>query len=278
MKPEDTSYSSTAGLRLLDELPETGVFRTEDALGVGGRLELSEPHVRKLLHDLSRGGWIVRLQRGLYAPADRATRVPRAHPFTIGTSVVRPAAVSHWSALAHWDLTDQIPQVVTVSSPRGTADRSRRRLTRTEESGHLWTAAGQRYRVVFVQLDDFFGSKDVWVSASERVAVYEAERAVLDMLQHFHVFQSLDPALELFKEHLADLDVERLVDYAGRLRVDAVRRRLGWVLEHLDAPEGARARLAQMLPPHPGAVALDPTQPRRGRRSQTWGVIENANG
>src|SRR5712692_2942119 len=130
---QPTTYSSTAGLRLLAQLPESGVFRTVDALRAGASLEMSEAHVRKLLHDLAASAWVTRLQRGLYAPVDRATAAPRAHPFTIGTSLVQPAAVSHWSALAHWDLTEQIPQVVTVSSPTLSADRSRRRRARSAD-------------------------------------------------------------------------------------------------------------------------------------------------
>ena len=100
---QTTSYSTTAGLRLLAQLPESGVFRTQDAVRAGAGLEISEGHVRKLLHDLTASAWVARLQRGLYAPVDRATAAPRAHPFTIGTSLVQPAAVSHWSALAHWE-------------------------------------------------------------------------------------------------------------------------------------------------------------------------------
>lgn len=266
-------YSSTAGLRLLTALPESGVFRTKDALSAGRGLDLSEAHVRKLLHELARSGWVARLQRGLYAPVDRATAVPRVHPFTVATSLVQPAAISHWSALAHWELTEQIPQVITASSPTRTADRSRRRLTRSEDSGHLWRVAGQRYRVVFVQPRHFFGMKDLWVSPTERIPVYDRERAVLDTLQHFHIFRSLGPALQIFEQHLAVLDLDLLVDYAGRLRVAAVRRRLGWLLERLGAPEAPRERLVEQL--RVGAEPLDPTRPRSGHRNQKWGVIEN---
>src|SRR3989442_1786215 len=251
-----TTYSSTAGLRLLAQLPESGFFRTEAALRAGAGLHLSDAHVRKLLHDLAASAWVARLQRGLYAPVDRATEAPRAHPFTIGTSLVQPAAVSHWSALAHWELTDQIPQVVTVSSPKLSADRSRRRRARSDESDHLWAVAGERYRVVFVQPHHYFGMKDVWVGPAERVPVYEAERAVLDTLQHFHVFGSLGPALEIFEQHLGELDLDRLLDYAGRLRSAPLSRRLGWVLEQVGAPETIRARLSALLPMRARAIRL----------------------
>lgn len=272
---QQTTYGSTAGMRLLVQLPDTGVFRTEDAVRAGATLDLSEVHVRKLLHELAAGAWLARLQHGLYAPVDRKTGAPRAHPLTIGTSLVRPAAVSHWSALAHWELTDQIPQVVTVSSPTLTADRSRRRRTRSTESDDVWTVAGHHYRVVFVQPKQYFGTKDVWVDQGQRVAIYDVERAFLDTLQHFHVFGSLTPALEILEQHVGDLDLDRLVDHAARLAVSPVTRRLGWALEHVGAPEAVHARLASHLPTSARAVRLDPTRPGRGERNTKWGVLEN---
>ena len=59
------------GLRLLAELPETGVFRTEDALGAGAGLALSPAHVRKLLHDI---GFSVQRPKRVLARADAAER------------------------------------------------------------------------------------------------------------------------------------------------------------------------------------------------------------
>lgn len=275
MHQPTATYSSTAGLRLLAHLPQTGVFRTEDALKAGASLDLSESHVHKLLHELSASAWVAHLQRGLYAPADRQTAAPRAHPFTIGTALVQPAAISHWSALAHWELTDQIPRVVTLSSPTLTADRSRRRRTRSTKTDDLWTVAGQRYRVVFVRPQHFFGTKDVWVAEGERVTIYDAERAFLDTLQHFHVFGSLTPALEILEQHVADFDLDRLVKHAAQLAVGPVTRRLGWALEHVGAPEAVRVRLATHLPTRARAVPLDPTRPARGARNHKWGVVEN---
>jgi len=260
---------------LLAALPETGVFRTPDAVAAGKPLGLADSRVHRLLHDLAEAGWVERLQRGLYTPVDRVSAAPRAHPFTIGTALVQPAAVSHWSALAHWELTEQIPQVVTVSSPTRTAARGRRRVARSDESGHLWVVASQSYRVVFVQPAHFFGTAAVWITQTERVEIYDRERALLDAFRHFHVFGSLAPALEMVEQHLAELDLDRLVGYAERLHVASVSRRLGWVLERLDAPESARARLRALLPAGALEVPLDPTRPERGRRHSAWGVIEN---
>ena len=121
MQPQGT-YSDTAGLRLLTALPESGVFRTPDAVEAGSRLGLTDTHVHHLLHELARSGWVSAFSAG-------STRRWIARPRRRGAPVHRrdlsqaPAAVSHWSALAHWELTEQVPQVVTVSSPTRSAAR-----------------------------------------------------------------------------------------------------------------------------------------------------------
>src|SRR2546426_3013222 len=193
MQPDRTGYGDTTGLRLLAEMPEVGVFRTADAVAEGAKLGLSAEHVRKLLHELASSGWVFRAQRGIYAPVDRATAAPRAHPYTIGTALVQPSAVSHWSALSHWGLTEQIPQVVTVSTPTRSASRSRDRRTRASGDADLWRVGSQAYRVIFVQPAHYFGVTEVWITPSERVSLYERERALLDAFRHFHVFGSLAP-------------------------------------------------------------------------------------
>ena len=253
------------------------MFRTPDAVESGSRLGLTDTHVHHLLYELARSGWVARLQRGLYAPVDRVTEAPRAHPFTVGTSLVQAAAVSHWSALAHWELTEQIPQVVTVSSPTRSAARGRRRQARSDVPGHLWVVAGQRYRVVFVKPEHYFGLSQVWVAPTERVAMYDRERSLLDAFRHFQIFGSLTPALEMVEQHLPELDLDRLVGYAERLGMASVTRRLGWLLERLDASEAPLSLLRAQLPLHAAEVALDPTRPQRGARNRRWGVVENLN-
>lgn len=274
MQPRGTEYSDTAGLRLLAALPEAGVLRPTDALKAGHDLGLSEAHVRKLLHELARSGWLLHVQRGLYVQVDRATGAPRVHPYMLGTSLVEPSAVSHWSALSHWGLTEQIPQVVTVSTPRGSADRSRRRRMRAQD-GALWSVGPQRYRVVFVQPELYFGFTEVWITPAERVSLFDRERAFLDAFRHFHIFGSLAPALEMLEQHLEELDLDKLVGYAARLGVISVSRRLGWALERLDAAAAPRARLAELVGTRASVEPLDPTRPEQGTRNRRWGVIEN---
>ncbi|MDO8472303.1 MAG: transcriptional regulator, partial [Dehalococcoidia bacterium] len=67
--------------------------------------------------------------------------------------------------------------------------------------------------------------------------------------------------------------VERLVEYALRIRVAAVVKRIGWALEALNAPADVLVPLRAY--PAKGDSPLDPGRPSRGRHNRAWHVIEN---
>jgi len=276
--PEDgrRSYGELAGLRLLDDLETAGLdpFTVADAKAQGKTLGLGASHTTSLLHRLSAGGRLTRLKKGVYAINDPLTRLPRAHPFAIGTALVTPSAISHWSAFQHWGLTDQIPDAVTLSSPTRTFPPSLE--SHDEGRRRAWVVASTRYEVTAITRERFFGVGDVWMNERDRVAVFDRERSLLDAFQHFHIFGSLSVGLEALEEHLGELDLDRLARYALQLGVTAVVKRLGWALERHDAPNAVLAPLRSY--PARGDAPLDPGRPSRGRHNSTWQVIENLGG
>lgn len=268
-------YGETAGVRLITALEGAGSdpFTALQAAREGVALGLTRTHVARLLHLLATAGWITRVKKGVYVINDPVTRAPRAHPFAIGAALVTPSAVSHWSALQHWGLTEQIPASVMLSSPKRTSPPTGESSARAARPA--WVVRGVRYEVVAVTEARFFGVTQVWVNERNQVPIFDRERALLDAFLHFHVFGSLSTALEVLEAHLADIEVERLVRYAVQLKVAAVVKRVGWALERLKvAPsvlEPLRAYPAKEESP------LDPGRPTRGRHNSAWRVIENLN-
>lgn len=267
------AYGEPAGIRLLVALEAAGrdPFPTDHATETARALGLGSGHTSKLLHQLARGGWLIRIKKGLYALADPITGQPRAHPFAIGTAIVVPSAVSHWSALHHWGLTEQIPNTVTVSSPVRTfpseshPDEAMPRPT--------WVVAGVRYEFVALTRERFFGGSEVWISERNRVTIFDRERALLDAFHHFHIFGSLSVGLEILQAHLDDLDLERLVAYARQLGIVAAVKRVGWALERFGVAPAILAPLRTY--PAKGDSPLDPGRPPHGHHNPVWNVIEN---
>jgi predicted transcriptional regulator of viral defense system len=268
-------YGETAGVRLITALEGVGSdpFTTSQAAREGATLGLTRSHTIRLLHLLAVGSWITRIKKGIYAISDPVTKAPRAHPFAIGAALVTPSAISHWSALQHWGLTEQIPATVMLSSPKRTFPPT------AESSGGgarpAWVVGGVRYEVIAVSQARFFGITQVWVNERNQVPIFDRERALLDAFLHFHIFGSISTALEILEAHLADIEVDRLVRYAVQLKVAAVVKRVGWALERLKVASSALESLRAY--PAKEESPLDPGRPARGHHNSTWHVIENLN-
>lgn len=266
-------YGEPAGIRLLTSIESTGAdpFTAAQAVRQGAEIGLAPSHTTTLLHQLAEAGWLTRVKKGVYAINDSATKMPKGHPFAIGAAIVAPSAVSHWSALQHWGLTEQVPSTITLSSPNRTfppndeGDGKARR--------QAWVVGDLRYEFVFIAKPRFFGTVDVWVSERDRVSIFERERALLDAFHHFHIFGSLSVALEILETHLNDLDIDRLVHNADRLGIAAVAKRVGWALENF----GISPAVLEPLRAYPtkGDSPLDPGKPAIGRHNRDWRVIEN---
>lgn len=267
------AYGEPAGVRLLARLDSSGTdpFTASQAVNEGAALRLTSHHTIVLLNQLTTDGWITRIKKGLYAINDPLTRSTKAHPFAVGTAMVTPSAVSHWSALQHWGLTEQISSAITLSSPTRTFPP--RSKTQGTDVRPAWIVGGIRYQFTTIAQAHFFGISEVWINERNQVPVFDRERALLDAFQHFHIFGSLSMALEILETHMADLDLERLAGYALRMKVTAVIKRIGWALEALKAPEGLVAPLRSY--PAKGDSPLDPGRPSRGRHNGAWHVIEN---
>lgn len=269
------AYAQSQGIRLLESAVQAHgpLFTRRDLAPLAEQQGLSPGHLSKIISLLNTAGHLVILKRGLYL-ARSPLFAEEVHPFAIAAALIQPSAVSHWSALAHHGFTTQLPRMVQVSTPvkvvtpemrQGGANRPRGRA--------VWQAGEVGVEFIRVRPAAFFGHQRVWVSRWHIVAITDPERTALDLLARPDLFGGMRAALELLESALPRLKVETLVDYALRLDVGAVIKRLGWALEQM----GVAAETLEPLRAFPVRTdyRLDPQQPRRGRRAARWRILEN---
>lgn len=258
-----------AGVELVRRLAASGdrIFTTAKARELGPDVGLSDGYIRQALHHLAKSGWVVRLHNGLYAISPTVPGVTPAHEFEIAMALVAPAAISHWSAMHHHGLTEQVPRKVFVL----TTTKASVPTSRTKEEYRIGDTA---YQFVKVRPERYFGTEKVWVGES-RVIITDLERTLIDgltMPQYCGDFAEVLHAFEVSRERL---NLERIMDYA--LKMDAVTsKRLGWVLESLGIGRDRLELLAQAL--IKGYRTLDPKGPRKGPCNRYWMIQENLPG
>jgi len=264
---------STPALMLVQRLAADGcrIVSMEQARETALEVGLSEGYVRQALHHLERAGWLVRLRKGLYALSSSMPGASPVHEFEVAMALVRPAAISHFSAMHYHELTDQIPHRIFVTTttghwvPRGNKDRG---------NGGGYRLGETVYQFVQVKPERFFGTKEVWIDEA-RVRVTDMERTLIDgllMPQHCGGFAEV---IHAFAEAHDRVNLDQLIEYALKLDA-ATAKRLGWVLEKAGT-ERSRLGVLERVEVT-GYSKLDPTGPRRGTRNRSWMVQENLAG
>ncbi len=266
----------THSTRLLKALAEEGrtVFTTSEARQIAERLSIPGGYVTNLLMLMVRNGWITRLRQGLYARSGPALGDTNVHAFVVATHLVIPSAISHWSALHHHGLTDQVPRVITAFTPKKVVTPSMRRGSRvSRRQRHAWIIEGVRYEFATVKKAHFFGIEEIWVDEFSKVPITDKERTVLETFISTRILGGMGEALGLIEHHLQSLAVEKLVGYACHYGKISIAKRLGWALEQVGVKESVLKPLMEI--PATGYHVLDPARPHRGRCNSRWMIQNN---
>lgn len=265
---------TTSGVELIRKLSAEGlrVFTAEAARRVAPSVGLSPGYFREALHHLARSGWIVRLKKGLYVLSGAVPGTIPLHEFEIAIALVEPAAISHWSAMSHHGLTDQVPRRVFVLTPARSVPRRRGVKSEGIEPGY---AVGEAiYQFIQVKPERFFGIEQVWVQES-RIAITDPERTLLDGLMAPRYCGDFAEVLHAFELRAPKLNVERIIDYALKLDA-ATAKRLGWILERQGIASDRLEPLRAV--PMKGYRVLDSSSPRHGPYDARWMIQVNLPG
>ncbi len=266
---------TTPSLELVRQLATQGyrIFSTDQARQFADKAGVSESYLHQALHHLAQSGWIVRLRKGLYSISSATPGITPAHEFEIAMALVSPAAISHWSAMHHHGLTDQIPQKIFVQTTTGTSiPQSRGKRAKQDIDGYR--VNNNIYKFVRIKPERFFGTQRVWIGEA-RVTITDPERTLLDGLMMPQYCGDFAEVLNAFEVLGNRLDLKRIIDYALRLDT-ATAKRLGWVLQRQGIDH---VRLEPLLNvPVKGYRILDASGPHKGSCDSRWMIQENLPG
>jgi predicted transcriptional regulator of viral defense system len=219
---------------------------------------------RNFADDLVKRAIATRLKPGLFnlVPFELGQeREYVSNPYLIARELAgqRPYFLAHASAMYVHQMLTQPQLVVYVTTPEAVRDQ---------------TIRGTEFRFVRCKPEDVFGSMEHWIDKTQKVIVSDLERTVIDGLKQPKYCGGFSEVAKGFWIRHRDIDIPRLVDYALRLDIGAVIRRLGFLLElsKIERPielERLRRRLTDAYD------LLDPTLPAEGKRLARWRIRVN---
>ena len=217
-------------------------------------------HIKKemlwvILSRMEEKGFIERIEKGKdpIIPLGSEKGKYTLHEFVIASYLVEPFAISYWSALHHYGLTEQIPNTVFVQTP------ARKKKNQME-------IFGVNYQIVRVKEEKFFGVRKEWIEETP-ISITDKEKTIIDCLDKPHYAGGIIEVAKALKTGL--LDYNQLSNYALKIDNFAVVRRLGYLCERMDIP------INLPLPPSKKYLLLDPTMPAKGKNDPKWRLVIN---
>ncbi len=176
----------------------------------------------RLLARWSNSGWLHRVKRGVYLPVplSSTSREPVVEaPFLLAESIYGPGYVGGFSAVKHWDLSEQIIETVTY-------------LTRKKVKNRHPAHGGVRFRLKTVVEHKLFGLKALWVGG-KKIDISDPTKTIIDLLDDPSLVGGMTIVRDILAEYLesAHYDFERLLTYAQRIRNKTVFKRLGLLFD-----------------------------------------------
>ena len=231
-------------------------FTLADAEKITG---LSSNLASSLLHKAVGRGLVSRLKPGLFiiVPPELGSSAEYAgNPYLTAVRLAgeAPCFISHASAMEIHRMVTQPQLVVFASSLKRIRSRK---------------LHGNEFRFVLIRPEQYFGVVKHWVTKQETIDISDLERTVIDGLRQPEYCGGVtEVAKGLWMRH-QDMRTAKLVDYALRLRVGAVSRRLGYLLDLYGmAPESELARLRASLTAT--YAPLDSMLPEEGPHLKRW--------
>jgi predicted transcriptional regulator of viral defense system len=240
------------------------LFRFDEAIEFWSSRERARQALSRLVED----GWLERIERGLYLiiPLEAG---PEGHwtedAKIVAAQLVPQGAVAYWTALQHWGMTDQIPQVVFVQ-------------TRKRKHRSRFSVLGVGYQFVFVAERKFFGVIKQW-SDGAAFNITDREKTLIDALDRPDLCGGIPVVAEALANS-ADLDWDGFATYLRKFASGAVYKRAGYLVETLGVTvPGKQLRLAAWKREcSQGITLLEPRGSRRGPIDSRWRLRVNVSG
>ncbi|MCL4398626.1 hypothetical protein M1137_02445 [Candidatus Parvarchaeota archaeon] len=163
---------------------------------------LNQRSASVLLNRMAKKQLVYKIERGKFSLTD--------DPFILASNVIYPAYLSFSSAFYVYGLLEQVIDKIYVATSRKTKNRN---FNGTE--------------VIFVKIPEklMFGFKKT-AYAGGIIAIAEKEKAFVDSLAYTRYVR-----INFLNSIIGEMDKKLLEEYADMAKIEAVRRRLGFLLE-----------------------------------------------
>jgi predicted transcriptional regulator of viral defense system len=224
----------------------------------------------KVLAQLINNGVATRLKAGTFCLVPFEMGFEREYlgnPYVVAKELIQSGDkgvkkeyyISHASAFDLHQMVTQPQLIVYASSPRMIRSR---------------VIQGTEFKFVRCKTNDLFGITEIWINKNEKVRVSDLERTLLDGLKLPAYCGGFSEVAKGFSIKYQAIDPQKIIDYAVKLGVGAVNRRLGYLMELYNIGSHIHWEFLQTTLT-PTYQLLDPELPAEGHHIAKWRLRMN---
>jgi predicted transcriptional regulator of viral defense system len=192
------------------------------AAEVAELLKIPSNEANRVLARWHESGWVARVKRGLYSPVSLDTGVSTLtmeEPFLVADAIYGPGYIGGFSAIKHWDLTEQIIETVYYFTTKQVKDRH-------PSHGMI------HFRLKTVKPGKVFGVKPIWIG-SKKINVSDPTKTIVDIINDPKLVGGMSIVYDIFKEYSDSeyCDYKKLLDYCRQMENKTIFKRLGFMIE-----------------------------------------------
>lgn len=238
------------------------IFTIKEAQDI---IPLDKKVLRETLHYIEKQGWVMRLERGLYliVPFEAGKEGKWTEdPLILGSKLISPYCISHWTAVSHWGWTEQIIKTVFITST-------------SHKFMNKKIILGIPFKFIKVKKEKFFGLISEWVS-NKKIFFSDKEKTIVDILDNPAYSGGIKEVAKSLKNAFEEnINPEKLTNYANKMGNKSIFKRLGYLSEMLNIFDKTWCNKWNDLISN-GYVLLDPSVKKLKKEyNSRWKLIPN---
>ena len=231
-------------LRIVKKLEGYPTFNIDTYANI---IDNDKTYAKVHLNRLKNRGIVKQIQRNVYTVKE--------DPLIIASRIIWPSYISLWAAFRYHNLTEQIPNKISVITTRSKSRENIQMMNTTinfEKIRPSW----------------FFGFSKIKIQDFE-VFIAEPEKALIDAVLLKKI--STAEIYSLLSENIKNISTKKLVDYILRTKNIALAKRFGWMLDSLGCNYAKKLKKHVYMT----MIPLDITRPITETKDKKWGIIVN---
>lgn len=232
-------------------------------------LRISAKQERELLSRMSRSGMIANVRKGLYL---FPPRLPLGGIWTPDEATAMNTLMADRNAryqitgpkaFNRYGYSEQLPSLTTIYNDAISGERR---------------VGSVSLKLIKVSRDRLGGVEKVRMPSGETLVYSSRARTLVDAVYEWSQFDSLPEAYDWIRDDLATgrITADKLARTAVQYGNTGTIRRIGAILERLEASKATLSRLQRAVTTTTAKIPLVPTRAARGATAKPWGVVMNS--